>query len=174
VNGTERGRGRAQFVLVAAVIVAVALAPVVLAYLQLGAHPDVADENGNYGADAKRFLERATHEAGAEATGLDWADRARTVRRVRGELEPRLETLNASRVEEGLAHAVRYNRSAATAWARERCPGGDGRRFGPCRAVDGVVVQERAGETTVLAVAYDVTVTTARGESELTFVIRVV
>jgi len=37
-----------------------------------------------------------------------------------------------------------------------------------------VVVQERAGETTVLAVAYDVTVTTARGESELTFVIRVV
>jgi hypothetical protein len=37
-----------------------------------------------------------------------------------------------------------------------------------------VVVQERAGETTVLAVAYDVTVTTPRSERELTFVVRVV
>lgn len=165
---------RAQLVLVAAVVIAVALAPVVLAYLQLGAHPDVGVEDGNYGADAKRFLERATHEAGAEATGADRANRERTVERVRSELEPRLETLNASRVEEGVAYAVRYNRSAADWSARERCPRGDGRRFGPCRAVDGVVVQERAGETTVLAVAYDVRVTSARSERELTLVVRVV
>jgi hypothetical protein len=40
--------------------------------------------------------------------------------------------------------------------------------------VDGVVVQERAGETTVLAVAYDVTVTSEDGRREFTFVVPVV
>ena len=170
----SRRDGRAQLVLVAAVVVAVALAPVVLAYLQLGAHPDVGVEDGDHGADARRFLERATHEAGASATGSDWANRDRTVGAVRGDLAPRLSVLEESRVEEGVAYAVGYNRSAATAWANGDCPGGDGRRFGPCRAVDAVVVQERAGETTVLAVAYDVTVTTPRSEQELTFVVEVV
>lgn len=155
-------------------MVAVALAPVVLAYLQLGAHPDVGVEDDDHGVDARRFLERATHEAGAEATGADWDDRDRAVESVRGRLAPRLETLNASRVEEGVAYAVTYDRPAARGWARDNCPRGEGRRFGPCRAVDGVVVQERAGETTVLAVGYDVTVTTPRSERELTFVVRVV
>jgi hypothetical protein len=37
-----------------------------------------------------------------------------------------------------------------------------------------VIVQERGDETTVLAVAYDVTVTTPRSERELTFVVRFV
>lgn len=174
MKGARAGTQHGQLVLVAAVIVAVALAPVVLAYLQLGAHPDVGVENTNHGADARRFLERATHEAGTEATGIDWTNRKRTVERVYEALEPRLETLNGSRVEEGVAYGVVYNRSAATAWTNEHCPRGEGRRFSPCRAVDGVVVQERAGETTVLAVAYDVTVTTPRGERELTFVVRVV
>jgi hypothetical protein len=93
---------------------------------------------------------------------------------VRERLAPRLHTLNASRVEEGVAYAVRYNRSAGSTWADEHCPRGDGRWFGPCRAIDGVVVQERAGETTVPAVAYDVRVTTPRSERELTFVVSVV
>jgi hypothetical protein len=73
-----------------------------------------------------------------------------------------------------VAYAVRYNRSAASAWVDEQCPRGDGRWFGHCRSVDGVVVQERAGETTVLAVAYDVRITTPRGERALTFVVRIV
>jgi phosphopantetheine adenylyltransferase len=51
---------------------------------------------------------------------------------------------------------------------------GDGRWFGPCQSIDGVVVQERVGETTVLAVAYDVRITTPRGERALTFVVPVV
>ena len=169
----DRGAERAQLVLLAAVVVAVALAPVVLAYLQLGAHPDAGVDDENYGTDARRFLERATHAAGTEATGADWTDRERVVERVRAGLAPRLETLNASRVEEGVAYAVTYDGDAATAWARDDCPRGDGRRFGPCRAIDGVVVQERADETTVLAVAYDVTVTTDRGEQDLTFVVLV-
>lgn len=132
------------------------------------------DDRNEQATDERRHLERATHEAGAEATGTGWDDRQRAVESVRSRLAPRLETLNASRVEAGVAHAVTYDRSAASVWARANCPRGAGRRFGPCRAVDGVVLQERAGETTVLAVGYDVRVTTSRGERRLTFVVRVV
>jgi len=81
VTVADRGAERAQLVLLAAVVVAVALAPVVLAYLQLGAHPDAGVDDENYGTDARRFLERATHAAGTEATGADWTDRERVVER---------------------------------------------------------------------------------------------
>ena len=66
------------------------------------------------------------------------------------------------------------NASAATDWAATNCPGGSGRRFGPCEADRGVVVQERAGRTHVLAVAVDVTVTTERGTYAVTLVVPVV
>jgi hypothetical protein len=167
---------RGQLVLAAAAIIALALVPVVLAYLQLGYHPDVvaSTDYDGHGENARRFLGRAVHEAGANATGGSWAEREGTVDEARGELQPRLDTLNASQVAEGVAYAVRYNRSAAGAWAAEDCPGGRGRAFGPCRADRGVVVQERAGEAVVLAAAFDVAVTTPRGRRDLTLVVRVV
>jgi len=84
------------------------------------------------------------------------------------------ETREPSLSIDGVAYSVDYNRSAARAWAREGCPKGPGRRFGSCDARDGVVVQERAGETTLLAVAFDVRVTTARGTYDATLVTRVV
>jgi hypothetical protein len=170
------GADRGQLVLAAAALIALALVPVVVAYLQLGYHPDVAastDYDG-HGENAERFLERAVHEAGANATGTyDWDERGRAIGEVRAELDPRLETLNASQVEEGVAYAARYNRSAASAWASTECPGGRGREFGPCRVDRGVVVQERAGETVVVAAALDVDVTTPRGRRALTLVVRV-
>ena len=64
-SGAERPE-RAQLVLAAAALIALALVPVAVAYLQLGSHPDVAastDYDG-HGANAERFLERAVHEAG--------------------------------------------------------------------------------------------------------------
>jgi hypothetical protein len=173
----RRGSDRGQLVLAAAALIALALVPVVVAYLQLGYHPDVAasTDYDDYGENADRFLERAVHEAGANATGTyDWDERGRAVDEVRAELEPRLGTLNASQVEDGVAYAARYNRSAASAWAGTECPGGRGREFGPCRADRGVVVQERAGETVVVAAAFDVDVTTPRGRRDLTLVVRVV
>lgn len=163
--------------LAAAAVVAVALAPVVLAYLQLGYHPDVESgvDRADPAANAERFLGRAVHEAGAGATGEHgWHERRRAVRAVRDRLAPRLETLAASRVPEGTAYRVAYNDSAARAWAARRCPGGRGRAFGPCEAHRGVVVQERAGETHVLAVAFDVRVVTDRGRTALTRVVRTV
>lgn len=166
-------RDRAQLVLAAAAVIAVALAPVVLAYLQLGAHPDVSPPAPDPGADAERFLERATHEAGSEATGYTWAERGRAVADVKRSLAPRLETLETSQVERGIVYTVEYAPDTASEWATRECPGGTGRAFGDCRADGGVVVQERAGETTVLAVAYDVRVTTD-GQRAFTFVVGVV
>lgn len=166
-------RDRGQLVLVAAAVVAVALAPVVVAYLQLGYHPDVRAGGAfeDPAADGIRLLERAVHEAAAAHRGEPWHRRRAVVAGVRADLEPRLETLEASRVHEGTAYRVVYNESAARSWARERCPRGPGRAFGPCQAHDGVVVQERAGETTVLAVAFDVRVERERGSQALTAVV---
>lgn len=166
---------RAQLVLAAAAVVVVALAPVVLAYLQLGVHPDVRPPAPEPGENAARFLERATHEAGANVTGEHgWDGRERAVTAVHEQLDPRLETLEASRVASGTVYTVSYNATAAAAWASANCPGGPGREFGTCTADRGVVVQERAGETTVVAVAYDVQVTSERAERSLTLVVRVV
>ncbi|PSQ00961.1 hypothetical protein BRC94_04715 [Halobacteriales archaeon QS_5_70_17] len=172
---TRSRRERAQLVLAAAAVVAVALAPAVVAYLQLGYHADVR-ASGEYDAplgNAERVLERAVHAAGTNATGVPWEERTGAVERTRSELAGPVERLEASRVEAGTAYAVAYNATAADRWAEANCPRGPGRQFGDCRAVDGVVVQERAGETTVLAVAFDVRVTTDRGRREATLVVRV-
>lgn len=80
-----------------------------------------------------------------------------------------------SQVKEGVAYAAGIDREAARAWVTEgNCPDGPGREFGDCIAERGVVVQERAGETVVVAVAFDVAVTTPNGRQELTLVVRVV
>lgn len=159
-------RERAQLVLAAAAVVAIALAPVVVAYLQLGYHDDVR-ASGDYTApaeNAQRVLDRAVHESASGIPGeYGWDEREEAVVEVRDRLKPRLGELEAARVEEGTAYQVAYNESAAEEWASANCPGGPNRQFGDCVAVDGVVVQDRVGETHVLAVAFDLRVTTERG-----------
>ena len=167
---TERG----QLVLAAAAIVAVALAPVVVAYLQLGYHADVA-ASGGYdapGQNAERLLSRAVHDAAAGVPGeFAWDEREEAAAAVRDDLRPRLDALRSSRVESGTVYQVEYNQSAAETWRRANCPVGPNRQFGYCDVRRGVVVQERAGDTHVLAVAFDVRVTTDDSEMELTTVI---
>jgi len=176
-SGDRRpGKGsRGQLVLVVAVVVAIALVPVVLAYLQLGYHPDVraGADHADPERDAERALSRAVHESALAANG-SWSRRATTVEAFRSRLAPRLETIRRSGIERGTAHAISYNGSAAKEWATRSCPSGPDRQFGPCEARDGVVVQERAGETHVLAAAFDLAVTTDRGRTEWTVVVRAV
>ncbi|WP_435180059.1 DUF7261 family protein [Halorussus sp. AFM4] len=171
----ERAAGeRGQLVLAAAAVVAVALAPVVMAYLQLGYHADVtaSEQFDAPGRNAERLLSRAVHDA---ATGVPaeyaWDEREEAVAAVRNDLRPRLDSLRSSRVESGTVYQIEYNRTAAQAWRRTNCPAGPNRQFGYCEARRGVVVQERAGETHVLAVAFDVRVTTDDSELELTTVV---
>jgi hypothetical protein len=165
---------RAQLVLAAAALVAIALAPVVVAYLQLGFHADVT-ASAEYDApdrNAERVLSRAVHDAATDVPAdFAWDEREAAVAGVRSALEPRLDALRSSRVESGTVYQVGYNQSAAEAWSDANCPGGPNRQFGTCEARQGVVVQERAGQTHVLAVAFDVRVTSEDSEMELVMVV---
>nr|WP_123537854.1 hypothetical protein [Halosimplex salinum] len=67
-----------------------------------------------------------------------------------------------------------FNQTVAQRWASAECPGGSGRQFGPCEADRGVVVQERDDRTLVLAVGYDLDVTTEGEETQITTVLRAV
>ncbi len=170
-------RERAQLVLTAAALVAIALAPVVVAYLQLGFQADVT-ASAEYDApdrNAERVLSRAVHDAGTDVPAtFAWDQREAAVAGVRSALGPRLDALRSSRVESGTVYQVEYNRTAAEEWRQSNCPGGPNRQFGACEDRRGVVVQERAGRTHALAVAFDVRITTERATTELTLVVQTV
>lgn len=166
---------RGQLVLVAAVLVAVAMVPMVLAYLQLGYHADVraGGAQDDPSAEAHSALVRSVHGASAEIPGtFRWSNRDAAVGSVRSALDPRLSTVETARVGEGIHRDVSYNQTLADQWASANCPGGPDRQFGSCEAIDGVVVQERAGWTHVLAVGFDLRTTTEREQTALSLVVR--
>lgn len=163
---------RGQMVLLAAVAIAVALVPMLLAYLQLGYAPAVGSPSADHGPAVQRTMERALLEAGdGVPANYSWSDRQAAVTAVRNRLAPTRESLNRSALERGTALQVSLNASLASDWANASCPGGPGREFGPCVADRGVVVQERAGETHVLAAGVDVHVVRQDGETRLWTVI---
>jgi len=164
---------RGQLVLLTAAVVAAALAPALLAYLQLGYHADAAASRDfeSPTEDAVTALDRAVFEASASVAGeYAWAEREAVADRVRAVLAPRIDRLEASRVVGGTAISVSYNESAAARAVVRDCPGGDGRAFGNCRTDGGVVLQERAGESALVAVAFDVRVVRPHGETSVTVV----
>lgn len=162
---------RGQLVLVAAVVIAVGLVPMLTAYLQLGYDADVrttADDRSP-AEDAVGTLDGAVHDAVANVTGsYNWTDRGGAVDAVHARLAPRIDTVETALVERGIARSVAYNHSLASDVASTNCPSGPARQFGDCEAERGVVVQNRDGETHVLAVAFDVTSTTEHGRSRVT------
>jgi hypothetical protein len=172
-NGRPGADGRGQFVLLAGVVVAVALVAMLTAYLQLGYHADVAVGHADRPVeDSTAFLERATHEEARALRGeYAWSQREGAVTAIRDRLQVRLETLERARVTEGIVAQASFNASVADERAGDQCPSGPGRAFGSCEADRGVVVQERTGRTLVLAVGYDLTVTTDDRTTRLTTVV---
>lgn len=172
--GADRA-DRGQLVLAAAGVVAVALLAMTAAYLQLGAHPDVDAEREVGPREAVDravgVLSRAVDDARVTHTRESWGERDAVVDAVREDLSPALDSLATARIAKGTAYAVSYDAAAASEYASDHCPRGDGRAFGDCEALEGVVVQERAGETTVLAVAFEVAVTTPDGETTVVVVV---
>jgi hypothetical protein len=170
-GSADGSRTRAQLVLVAAVVMTAALVPLALAYLQLGYQASVPVDDDPV-RDATDTLERALVDA---ADGVPdsyaWTDREGAVNTLRQRLGSTLSTLNRSRLDDDTALSVTYNASRASAWSSAHCPGGAGRVFGPCRADRGVVVQRRAGQTHVLAVAVDVRVTGPAADRHATVVV---
>jgi hypothetical protein len=178
-------RRRGQLVLVAAAMAALALVPVAAAYLQFGYAPAVADPDPDHGERVAGALDRLVDEAAERATGTPWAERTAAVRQYRAALGPRVTALERGRLGAGVAVRVTENETAAAAAAAATateagggratgggCPGGPGRAFGACERDGGVVVQERANETVLVAAAYDVRVTTPDGTATYTRVIR--
>lgn len=164
---------RGQLVLLTAAVVAAALAPALLAYLQLGYHADVEATRDfeSPTADVVVALDRAVFEASASVAGeYAWSEHSAAADQVRTVLEPRVGRLEASRVVDGTAVTVSYNGTAAERASARDCPSAAGRAFGDCRADGGVVLQERAGESTLLAVAFDVRVVRPHGETRVTVV----
>lgn len=170
-------RDRGQVVLLAAVVVAVALVPMALAYAQLGGDP--APGTGDVGRgvgvdDARRALSTSLTEATVSTDGeYRWRDRGAAVDAVRSELAGDLTRLeDAAAAERSLV--VAYNESEAAGWAARNCPGGRGREFGPCDVEDGVVVQRRANETAVVAAAFDLRAVAPGERTNATVVVRAV
>ncbi|MFC7044783.1 hypothetical protein ACFQH6_04545 [Halobacteriaceae archaeon GCM10025711] len=155
---------------------AIALVPAVVAYLQLGYHDDLRARDGftSPAENADRLLHRSLHRSAANVTEYDWSERDAAVETVRDRLEPGLDALRRSRLTHGTVYRVSANRTAASEWAGDHCPGGPGREFGACDAIDGVIVQDRTGQTHVVAAAFDVRVTTDRGTVSFTTVVRAV
>ncbi len=167
MNASDR---RGQVVLLAALALAVVLVPLVFAYLQLGFHADIDRQSLTAPeTDAERSLDRAVHNATSGlASEYDWDERDDAIETLQDRLQSPIRELEQSRLPDGVSSAISYNESHAVSDVDDVCKDGPDRQFGPCESSDGVVVQERDGRTHVLAVAFDITVTTPDGSSHLT------
>lgn len=171
---SSQANERGQVLLLAALVLVVALIPIAVAYLQLGyegeAHAGIESDTER---DTQRLLERAVQEETNDIPATyDWSERRDAAENTRDRLEPTTEGLETSRLDDGVTQRLRYNESRADEWAIDHCPGGPDRQFGPCVSINGIVVQERAGQTHVLAIAIDLTTTAPDRDSTLTTVIR--
>lgn len=167
MRGSRPGT-RGQLVLLAAAVIAFALATGALAYLQVGAHPDI-ESSSDEGSPERivSALDRSVHDATAAVPEqYDWDERESAVDTVEESLDPRIETLRVSELERSVVHDIAYDEDDAAAWAAEDCPDGPDRQFGDCEAIGGVVVQERVGETHVLGVAFEIRTTSERTTHE--------
>ena len=160
---------RGQLVLVAAAVAALALVPVAAAYLQFGYAPAVAEPDPAHDERVADALDRLVDGAAERATGTTWTERTAAVGAFRAALGPRVATLERSRLGAAVAVRVAENGTAAAA---VDCPGGPGRAFGACERDGGVVVQQRANETVVVAAAYDIRVTAPDRTTTFTRVLR--
>lgn len=177
----RRPDDRGQIVLVAAAVVAVALLAMTVAFAQLGYDGDrasVSDVDVASLSTIDRSLTAAVRAAAQDATaGTDtiaWRDRRAVVTRIRASLSADVERIERVHAERGRSLSVAFDGAGAIRFARADCPAGPGRTFGPCRAIDGLVVQERAGRTTPIAAVVRVRIVSPTESSTAVFVVRVV
>lgn len=150
---------RGQLVLVAAAAIVLALFPLVVAYLQLGYAGDVAAEPTEPapGAEIERALERAVHDAARDVDREEYADSEAAAAAFRRSAREEIYTVETAGIESGRAAEIEYAPDRAAEWVSdERWQEGVAGEFEAPTAHGGVVVQRRAGEYVVVAVAFDV------------------
>lgn len=187
MSGRSTGRqpevdgDRGQIVLVAAAVVAVAFLSMTLAYAQLGYDADrtgagtvevaqVSDLDQSLTGSLRAVAREVRHGDDAPT----WRDHRAVADRVRVSLAADTDRLERAHASESRSVTIELDDATATRWARERCPDGRGRDFGPCRAIDGIVVQERAGETVVVTAAFRIRIVSPAESTTVTVVSRVV
>jgi hypothetical protein len=166
----RQGEGqRGQLVLVAAIALALALVALGVAYLQLSYDTDTRQPTQTPAAQLEGALERAVHNSTADIPArYAWGDRSDAAVAVQDRLDTKTETLATSRLADGHAYDIERNATRATQWARTNCTTGPNRQFGGCATVDGIVLQDRDGQTHVLAVVFDIEITTPDGTTAVT------
>ncbi|WP_241432420.1 DUF7261 family protein [Halogeometricum borinquense] len=169
-------RDRGQVVLLAAVVVAVALVPMALAYAQLGYDTGGDEPAAGPGIDgARRALSSAFTGAAVQTDGAyHWSNREAAVSTVRDDMADDVTRVENAAAATDRSLVVSYNDSEATGWAVRNCPDGRGREFGPCEVEDGIVIQQRANETAVVAAALDLDIVAPDERTNATVVVRAV
>jgi hypothetical protein len=160
---------RAQFVLLAAALFAVALVPVVTAYYGMGYTGDVETQGPTVGDAVEHTVESALGRAAGDPTA-NWSARNRTAERVRARLGDAFESLASSPKAGNITLRTAPERAARM--AAESCPGGPARRFGNCTAHGGVVLQNRTGRTAVVGAAVRVTWVGTERRGEVVLAVR--
>lgn len=163
---------RGQLVLLAAIALAVALAGLTVAYLQLGYHGDVdAQTDSDPTQQITRTLDWSLHNVTTDvAATYRWENRTSAATTIRQRLAPTLEALRTAKLAEGHVYKISYNGTRAETWAQTNCPDGPDRQFGPCDWNNGIVLQNRNGGTHVLGIAVDIVITTPQSEMTVTTV----
>ncbi|WP_410765565.1 hypothetical protein [Haloferax sp. DFSO60] len=167
----ESETDRGQLVLVSGAVAAVALLALVVVHAQL-AYVPTGVESAAHVEEISTASEQAVAAATLDVSGrFDWPARQAAVTDFTSRLDPSLRRIERAYTGPG-GVSISRNDSAASGWALSNCPSGPYRAFGPCIADEGVVVQERAGETAIVAVVIDIDIATPRRQAELTLAIR--
>ncbi len=167
--GTSGSGDRGQLVLVAALALALVLVSLGVAYLQLGYHDDIEAGGNDPTQELEAALDQTVHDTTTDIPQeYDWSERASAADSVKEGVAETTETLETSRLSDGHVYQISRNESYAVQWTANNCPDDTDRQFGDCETIDGITVQERNDRTHVLAVAFDIEVTTPDRETTVT------
>lgn len=153
---------RAQLVLLAAAVIALALVPMVFAYMQMGYHGDIGTEteSGDRLVDAERSLERAVRVASADIDGeYYWKNRDEAVDEFHASLAEDIQTIVELAHTDGIVIEIESEPAIVESRNETACPSGPRRSFESCETAGNVLVQERAGEVAIIGAAYEIRVT---------------
>jgi len=163
-------RARAQFVLLAAAVFAVALVPVVTAYYTLGYHGDVHESGPTVEDATVGTLETALGRATRNASDTGWADRNRTAEDVRRAATTALPAIRNATLAGNLS--VGFDAPAARNATENHCPNGAAKRFGDCAAHRGIILQNRSGRTHVVGATVHLEWTGVERSGDVTLFVR--
>lgn len=158
-------------ILAAGALIVIALIATLLAILQLGYQPsEPTAERYTPPGETRRVIEETLVEAEPTARDYAWTNRSAAAEEVRGIVMDRLHALE--RTDATAVRHVEFAPDVAADVLSHICPRGPGKRFGPCAAIDGIVLQDRGDTTHLVGVVLRITVRHTDGSATITIVVR--